>query len=43
LIGDYRRHEGNPPAADVEGEWYSLSQTFVMEAGEARLPKPPIL
>jgi catechol 1,2-dioxygenase len=43
LIGDYRRHEANPPAADVEGEWYSLSQTFVMEAGEARLPKPPIL
>jgi len=43
LIGDYVRHEpGKAPAADVEGEWYSLDQTFVMEPGEARLPKPPI-
>ena len=43
LIGDYRKHEGKPPAPDVTGEWYSLAQTFVMEPGEARLPKPPIL
>jgi catechol 1,2-dioxygenase len=43
LIGDYRKHIGNAPASDVEGEWYSLDQTFVMEPGEARLPKPPIL
>jgi len=43
LIGDYRKHEGPAPAADVTGEWYSLAQTFVMEPGEARLPKPPIL
>jgi catechol 1,2-dioxygenase len=42
LIGDYRRHEGKAPADDVEGEWYSLQQEFVMEPGEARLPRPPI-
>ena len=42
LIGDYRRHTDKPPAPDVKGEWYSLDQTFVMEPGKARLPKPPI-
>jgi catechol 1,2-dioxygenase len=42
LIGDYVRHEGPPPASDVKGEWYSLDQTFVMEPGKSRLPKPPI-
>ena len=42
LIGDYVRHEGAAPAPDVKGEWYSLDQTFVMEPGKSRLPKPPI-
>ncbi|HEX8807915.1 MAG TPA: dioxygenase [Xanthobacteraceae bacterium] len=43
LIGDYVRHnEPCPRAADVKPPWYSLEHTFVMEAGEARLPKPPI-
>jgi hydroxyquinol 1,2-dioxygenase len=42
LIGDYVRHEEAAPAPDVEGAWYSLDQTFVMEPGKARLPKPPI-
>ena len=42
LIGDYVRHEGGAPAPDVKGEWYSLDHTFVMEPGQARLPKPPI-
>ncbi len=42
LIGNYVRHEGNPPAADVKGDWYSLDQTFVMELGKSRLPRPPI-
>jgi catechol 1,2-dioxygenase len=42
LIGDYVRHEGAAPAPDVTGEWYSLDQTFVMEPGKAKLPKPPI-
>jgi catechol 1,2-dioxygenase len=44
LIGNYVRHDGGsaPPAPDVEGPWYSLEHTFVMEAGESKLPKPPI-
>lgn len=42
LIGDYIRHGDGAPAADVTGEWYSLDQTFVMEPGVAKLPKPPI-
>jgi protocatechuate 3,4-dioxygenase beta subunit len=42
LIGNYVRHDGPAPAPDVKGEWYSLDQTFVMEPGKARLPKPPI-
>jgi len=42
LVGDYVRHDGPAPAADVTGEWYSLDQTFVMEKGKSRLPKPPI-
>jgi catechol 1,2-dioxygenase len=45
LVGDYVRHdgqEGKAPAPDVMGEWYSLDQTFVMERGNSRLPKPPI-
>jgi hydroxyquinol 1,2-dioxygenase len=31
-----------PPAADVEGPWYTLEHTFVMERGHSRLPRPPI-
>jgi catechol 1,2-dioxygenase len=43
LIGDYRRHDaGVPPAPDVKAPWYTLDYTFVMEAGEAKLPTPPI-
>lgn len=43
LVGDYRRvADGTPPAADVDGPWYALDYTFVMEPGEAKLPKPPI-
>jgi hydroxyquinol 1,2-dioxygenase len=43
LIGNYERHDnGKAPAADVEPPWYSLDYTFPMEAGEARLPRPPI-
>ena len=43
LVGDYRRHESDrAPAEDVEGPWYSLDYTFIMEPGEARLPRPPI-
>ena len=44
LIGNYVHHNGSEraPASDVKGEWYSLDQTFVMEPGNSRLPKPPI-
>jgi hydroxyquinol 1,2-dioxygenase len=42
LVGDYVRHEGNAPANDVIGAWYSLDHNFVMEPGPTRLPKPPI-
>jgi hydroxyquinol 1,2-dioxygenase len=43
LIGNYERHDnGAAPAPDVKPPWYSLDYTFPMEAGEARLPRPPI-
>jgi protocatechuate 3,4-dioxygenase beta subunit len=43
LIGDYRRSDGGtPPSSDVKVPWYTLRHRFVMEAGEATLPVPPI-
>ncbi|OLL30937.1 catechol 1,2-dioxygenase [Burkholderia sp. SRS-W-2-2016] len=43
LIGNYVLHENEAaPDADVEGPWYSLDHQFRIEAGEAKLPKPPI-
>ncbi len=42
LVGDYVRHDDKAPADDVEGPWYSLDYTFVMEHGLATLPHPPI-
>ncbi len=36
LVGNYVRHE------DAAGPWYSLDQTFVIEPGEAALPRVPI-
>jgi protocatechuate 3,4-dioxygenase beta subunit len=43
LVGEYRRHDhGDPPAEGIRAPWYTLSYRFVMEAGEAILPKPPI-
>ena len=42
LVGNYVRHDEPAPAENVKGEWYSLDQTFVMEPGKSRLPKPPI-
>jgi hydroxyquinol 1,2-dioxygenase len=43
LIGHYARHDSEPaPAPDVTGPWYSLEHTFVVEAGESQLPRPPI-
>ena len=43
LLGNFVRHDSGPaPAADVTPPWYSLTHNFVMEAGEARLPRAPI-
>lgn len=43
LIGQYVRHENEPaPAPDVTGPWYSLKHEFVIEPGEATLPRAPI-
>jgi hydroxyquinol 1,2-dioxygenase len=42
LVGNFVRHEGKAPAPDVEGAWYSLDRTLIMEPGASRLPKAPI-
>jgi protocatechuate 3,4-dioxygenase beta subunit len=43
LVGDYRRRDDRaPPAPGVRSPWYTLNYRFVMENGEAILPKPPI-
>lgn len=43
LIGNFRKHDsGTPPAPGVQAPWYTLDYTFIMEAGEAKLPIPPI-
>ena len=44
LLGDFIRHDApHPQAADCTLPWYSLDHVYVMEPGEARLPRPPIL
>ena len=43
LVGNYVRHDNEKaPAPDIDGPWYSLDYTFVMEPGSNRLPRPPI-
>ncbi|WP_114945304.1 dioxygenase [Microvirga calopogonii] len=43
LIGDFIRHdEPHPTCPDVAAPWYSLDYVYVMEPGEAILPRPPI-
>ncbi len=43
LIGHYVLHAEEPaPDPDVTGPWYSLEHTFVLDAGESRLPPPPV-
>lgn len=43
LTGDFVRHEEpHPSYSDVAGPWFSLDYTYVMERGEAALPRPPI-
>lgn len=43
LLGDFVRHdEPHPDSTDAGCPWYSLDYTWVMEPGEAVLPRPPI-
>ncbi|WP_113448016.1 intradiol ring-cleavage dioxygenase [Rhizobium cremeum] len=43
LTGDFVRYdEPHPTDRDIEGAWFSLDYTYVMEPGEAVLPRPPI-
>jgi catechol 1,2-dioxygenase len=43
LIANLVRHdEQQPDDATVQPPWYSVEYTFVLEAGESKLPKPPI-
>lgn len=43
LVGNYVRHDsGTPPEPDVKAPWYTLHYTFVVEPGEAKLPRPPV-
>lgn len=43
LLGNFVRHdEPHPADADVGAPWWSLDHTYVMEPGEAVLPRPPI-
>lgn len=43
LMGDYLRHEEpHPGDPAVKTPWYSLDYTYVMEPGEATLPRAPI-
>ena len=43
LLGHYVLHEsGTPPAPDVTGPWWTLEYEFILEPGEAHMPKAPI-
>jgi len=42
-LADFVRHdEPHPTAGDIEGPWYSLDYTYVLERGPTVLPNPPI-
>jgi catechol 1,2-dioxygenase len=41
--GEFVRHdEAHPSRPDIESPWFSLDYVYVMEPGEATLPRPPI-
>lgn len=43
LVGKYVRYENVPaPTEDVQGPWYTLEHTFVIQPGDDALPPPPI-
>jgi catechol 1,2-dioxygenase len=41
LLGDFVQHD-EPHPTDAVSPWYSLDYVYVMEPGEAVLPRPPI-
>ena len=43
LVGRFVHHdEPHPTVPDAGTPWYTLDYTFIMEPGEAKLPRPPI-
>jgi catechol 1,2-dioxygenase len=43
LVGNFIRHDDPCPDDHLlQGPWFSLDHTYVMEEGEAILPRPPI-
>lgn len=43
LVANYVRHENEPaPNPEVQGPWYSLQHTFIVQRGESWLPTPPV-
>lgn len=43
LTGDFVKHDDpNPEYPELGAPWYSLDYTYVMEPGEAKLPRAPI-
>ena len=43
LTGTFVQHDAaHPTAKDVAAPWYTLDHTFILEPGDAKLPKPPI-
>jgi len=43
LVGNFVQHnEPDPRRREIGAPWYSLDYTYVMEPGEAVLPRPPI-
>jgi hydroxyquinol 1,2-dioxygenase len=42
LIGNFQKHDGPAPSANVMGPWYTLDHNFVMETGDSKLPRAPI-
>ena len=42
LIGDFKAHDEPAAKAGIANPWCSLDYTFVVEAGEASWPRPPI-
>jgi len=42
LTGNFVRHESRPFDPNVQPPWFSLDYVYVLEPGEAVLPRPPI-